>query len=315
NLLDNHIRPVIGGYPLGKISTSQLQQMLNQAVQDKGQSIRMAEGIRTTLKQIFGFACQNDILKSNPADNTKILRSQNTAKRVRKQQKALSIEERSHLLQALEGESILYPAIIMLLFTGMRVGELLALQWQHIALDTKTVTIEQALVRRHETDRAGKLQKELHMVDAPKTESSYRTLRLPEIVISALQAWKTYAKETLHLELQPEAYVFCNSKTGKLRTYTGFRSSYYHFLDRHQLDRSRFHFHALRHTFATMLLEGGIQPKIAQEILGHASVTTTLNIYSHVVPEVLTGVASMLDDIHESMTQGTYTPKISVEKT
>lgn len=195
----------------------------------------------------------------------------------------------------------------------MRIGELLALQWQHIEFDTKTITIEQALVRRHETDGAGTLQKELNQVDAPKTESSYRVLRMPDIVVSILLAWKAYAQDTLHLELQPDNYVFCNSKTGKLRTYTGFRSSYYHFLDRHQLDHSRFHLHALRHTFATMLLESGIQPKIAQEILGHSNVTTTLNIYSHVVPEVLNGVASLLDDVHSSMMQDKYVPKINTE--
>ncbi len=81
-----------------------------------------------------------------------------------------------------------------------------------------------------------------------------------------------------------------------MRTYTGFRSSYYHFLDRNHFSHEGMNLHAYRHTCTTMLLESGIEPKLIQQQLGHSSITTTLNIYSHVSQQLLSTAADALEN-------------------
>jgi len=75
----------------------------------------------------------------------------------------------------------------------------------------------------------------------------------------------------------------------------------------------RITFHGLRHTYASMLLEQEINPRIVQKLLGHRDVSTTLGIYTHVVPEVFAGVAAAVDTASQQLMDGTYTPKRSAE--
>ena len=72
----------------------------------------------------------------------------------------------------------------------------------------------------------------------------------------------------------------------KMRTYSGFRASYRHFLERNGFEAEGLNLHRFRHTYASMLLEQEINPKIVQKLLGHRDVSTTLGVYTHVVPEV-----------------------------
>ncbi|MCI8856511.1 MAG: tyrosine-type recombinase/integrase [Clostridiaceae bacterium] len=118
----------------------------------------------------------------------------------------------------------------------------------------------------------------------------------PQSLVEELCAWSEYATQDLHLTLSEESYVFCNSRTGEMRTYTGFRSSYYHFLDRNHFSHEGMNLHAYRHICATMLLESGIEPKLIQLQLGHSSITTTLNIYSHVSQQLLSTAADALEN-------------------
>ena len=127
-------------------------------------------------------------------------------------------------------------------------------------------------------------------------EAAYRQIVIPRRLAEELIVWKDYAEHTLKLEISGDGFVFCNSKNGKMRTYTGFRSSYYHFLDRHGFPHEGMNLHAYRHTCATVLLENGVEPKLIQQ-LGHSSITTTLNIYSHVSQELLTTAADALESM------------------
>jgi len=94
----------------------------------------------------------------------------------------------------------------------------------------------------------------------------------------------------------------------------GFRTAYRRFLKRHGLDGEALNLHRFRHTFATMLLETGVNPKIVQKLMGHKDIETTLGIYSHVLAEVYDSVADTLDDIYTQTVAGTYTPDIGNRK-
>ena len=107
--------------------------------------------------------------------------------------------------------------------------------------------------------------------------------------------------------------ILWNTRISSSRANSGFRASYRHFLDRNGFSGEGLNLHRFRHTYASMLLEQEINPRIVQKLLGHRDVSTTLGIYTHVVPEVFAGVAAAVDTASQQLMDGTYTPKRSAE--
>ena len=97
-----------------------------------------------------------------------------------------------------------------------------------------------------------------------------------------------------------DAVIFPN-KHGETRTYSGFRTVYNKFLKKYGLEQYNLNLHKYRHTFATMLLEDGVNPKVVQKLLGHKTIQITLDTYSHVLSEVYTAVAGTIDNIYENI--------------
>ena len=312
NLLEKHIKPALGGYRLGEVTTQNIQKFLNEQMQN-GYSNRQVAGLRTTLDQIYRLACQSNLVKSNPVEQSKLIRPKAKTIAQQRKQKAMTIAERDQLLRALENEYIMRPILITLLFTGMRIGELLALQWKHIDFDRNEIHIEQALILNPEIDAKGQVGPYKTQVAVPKTASSFRVIPLPEIVREEICAWKENLNCLYRFMAEPERFVFCSTDTGERRTYDGFCSSYKKFLNRHALKGGIWHLHTYRHTCATMLLESGVNPKLVQYQLGHASITTTLNIYSHVGQELSHATGQTLDRIYQNMRQGTYEPQAQMQ--
>jgi site-specific recombinase XerD len=100
-------------------------------------------------------------------------------------------------------------------------------------------------------------------------------------VVGALREWKEYCTANgIHSD-----FVFPNTNTGEMRTYSGLRSSLERFKKRHGLQDENISLYTFRHTFATILLEQRENPKIVANLMGHSRVGTTLDLYSHVVDE------------------------------
>lgn len=197
----------------------------------------------------------------------------------------------------------------------MRIGELLALQWKHIDFAAHTITIAQSVTRELTFDENGKTVDMTDALGSTKTRTSHRIIQAPELVLTRLREWMRYVA-TLPKGLEvptPEGFVFISTRTMSMRTYSGFRASYRHFLDRNGFSDEGLNLHRYRHTYASMLLEQEINPKIVQKLLGHRDVSTTLGIYTHVVPEVFAGVAAAVDTASQQLMDGTYTPKRSAE--
>ena len=98
-----------------------------------------------------------------------------------------------------------------------------------------------------------------------------------------------------------DSFVFTNRKTRKPYTYTGFRAVYYHCLERNGLKACHLNLHSYRHTFATMLVEAGMNPKVVQSQLGHTSVNTTLGVYTHITPALSESVSVALEHVYQQM--------------
>lgn len=308
------IIPALGSVSLDALTPLKVQTFLYQLQAEKHLSQRTISLIRGTLIQVYDYAIEMGLTQNNPARNTKLPRQPRRAGEGTG--KAISIAQRETILKAAANNPIMCPAITTLMFTGMRVGELLALQWKHIDFKAKTISIQQSVTRELTFDAQGRTATMADALGATKTRTSQRVLQAPDIVLDRLREWMRYVstlKGGLNA-LTPEGFVFLSTRTMGMRTYSGFRASYRHFLERNGFGREGLNLHRYRHTYASMLLEQEINPKIVQKLLGHRDVSTTLGVYSHVVPEVFSGVTVAVNDASKNLLAGTYTPKRNAEQ-
>jgi integrase len=175
----------------------------------------------------------------------------------------------------------LHYLYLMALSTGMREGELFALEWKDVDFDSHAVTVQRTL-----ENRKGALR-----TKPPKTKNAYRRIDLPEAMVDALLEHRRRAVA----EGMATAPVFHDERGGWLRISNVGRRSLKPILERAGLPRIRFH--DLRHTHATLLLVSGVNPKVVSERLGHASVEFTLKTYSHVLPTIQKDAAAKLNKL------------------
>lgn len=158
---------------------------------------------------------------------------------------------------------IKYVGILLALYTGLRIGELLALEWRDIDLGRGFLVVQKSC---HDTWENGKYQK---MIDTPKTGSSLRIIPLPRQLVPFLREAKRQSNSP---------YVI-SGKNGKVVCVRSYQMTFALLLERLKLPHRGFH--ALRHTFATRALECGMDPRTLSELMGHSSPTITMKRYAH----------------------------------
>jgi integrase len=198
----------------------------------------------------------------------------------------LSRAQAQRLLEASAGtrQEALYT---LALATGMRQGELLGLRWRDVDLDAGVLRVRASLRRSRKTG-------DWHFAE-PKTRRSRRQLALGPETIEVLRRQR--ARQAQSRLLVGAAWrdldlVFATEAGGPLLARNVYRS-FMQLLARAELPRVRFH--DLRHTAATLLLSARVNPKVVSELLGHASVAITLDIYSHVLPDMQQDAAATMD--------------------
>ena len=305
-----HIAPALGDIPIAALTASRIQTFLYHLQAEKQLSRRTISLVRSILIQLYDYAVEMSLAPSNPARSTKLPRQ---PQHPETEEKVIPIAQREAVLAAAQNDPIMYPIITTLLFTGMRIGELLALQWKHIDFAARTITIAQSVTRELTFDENGKTVNMADALGSTKTRTSHRVIQAPTLVLTRLREWMRHVatlKGGLKV-LVPEGFIFISTRTMNMRTYSGFRASYRHFLERNGFEAEGLNLHRFRHTYASMLLEQEINPKIVQKLLGHRDVSTTLGVYTHVVPEVFSGVTTAVNDASEKLLAGTYTPKMN----
>jgi len=241
-------------------------------------------------------------INANPVLGTKLPKA-SKEKDKDENAKVILKADRARILKATESDIRMKIALTVLMFTGMRVGEFLALPWKNVNFADGIITINQAITHKVEYDDSGKRKSRETIIGNTKTQGSNRSFKTAPVVMTVLHEWRSVLHSHLrrpveHDILAPDAVVFPND-LGQMRTYDGFRTTYRRFMTEHNL--GDYTLHSFRHTFATMLLEDGVNPKIVQKMLGHADIETTLGIYSHVLAEVYDGVADIMAAQHETM--------------
>lgn len=175
--------------------------------------------------------------------------------------------------------------VALLVGLGLRSGELLALRWQDVDLEKGKVHVRRNMIR---------VNKQI-IFKAPKTETSNRDIELPATLLKLLQAErKRYVANKLRLgaEFEDNDLVVC-WEDGRCIHPDTMSQKFRRIIERIGLKHIRLH--DLRHINATLMLSYGINPKVAQQRLGHASISTTMDIYSHVTEKVEKEAADKLD--------------------
>ena len=200
--------------------------------------------------------------------------------------KTLSTEQARALLVAARGDR-LEALYVLALTTGMRQGELLALRWRDVDLERGTLSV---------TGTLGWSKGAGLTISEPKTARSRRQLQLAAMAVTALRQHRaSQAAEILAAVTWDQAadLVFLNQAGRPMQASNLLRRSFFPLLASAGLPRIRFH--DLRHTAATLLLARGVHPKIASEMLGHATVAFTLDVYSHVTETLQREAARTMD--------------------
>ena len=272
-----HIIPALGNVYLDKLTTGDIQQfythlkqngrLLRRELYGEGLSDQTVRGIHTTLHAALDKAVEEKLIFRNPADSCKLPPVKG------REMKVLTPEEIQRLLiQAREDGC--YELLLLELATGLRRGEILALQWDDLNFRTGALRVERQVHR---------VKGEL-VVSQPKTKAGNRTVLLPAPVLKVLKAYQ----KTIHSRWMFPSPVKENSPMDPAAV----RKRLQTVLERAECKRLRFH--DLRHTFATASLEHGMDIKTLSTIIGHVS-STTLNIYTHVTDAMRQNAADKID--------------------
>ena len=265
NLLRLYIVPNFGNKEVSEITNEYIRRqsdwlLKNGSQKGTGLSSKTVSDILNVLSNILKFAAQNG-LALNCDVRTIQIKSQG------KQMEVLSRKEQERLCQYLYDELNSYNVgILLCLFTGMRIGEVCALQWEDVSFLDKTIYIHRTLQRIQDRDNVGKSKTRI-VISSPKSISSIRVIPIPDELLQLLRRHR--AAFSGYLLTNDEKYI-------EPRTLQN------HFKRALQVCEIRqINYHSLRHTFATRCIELGFDIKSLSEILGHASVNVTLNRYVH----------------------------------
>jgi len=274
-----HIIPELGDIPLNQLTQNDLQQfyarlkkngrLLHAEHYSESLSDTMVRGCHANCRSALEKAVQEGLIRVNPAVGCKL-----PPKKAREMQVLTREEIQRFLIQA-KAEGY-FELFLLELTTGLRRGELLALQWDDLNLETGELKITKQVYRTKEDGL---------LISQPKTKSSIRTVSLPQPLLAILKEYReginsrwmfpSPLKEDSPLD---PAYI---------------RTRLHLILEHAQCKQIRFH--DLRHTFATMALGSGMDVKTLSSMLGHVSAATTLDIYTHITNPMRSEAAAKID--------------------
>ena len=258
--LVKHIKPKLGGcFPLG-ITTGIVDDFSRELIKN-GLAVKTVHDILTLLHSILKYTATQfpgifpEIEINYPRKN-------------RKEMRVLSHEEQNRFAEFLLTDADYCKfGILLMMMTGIRIGELCALKWENINLREKTIRITGSLQRLHDTEKVGENRTRI-VIGSPKSDTSIRTIPITDHTVALCHRFEVKNAAAFILT-GTEKYMEPRTLQYRIEKYTG------------ECELNGVHAHTLRHTFATRAVEVGFEIKSLSEILGHATTTITLERYVH----------------------------------
>lgn len=264
-IVELKILPYFGKKRVNDITAADIRQWQNELIK-KGYSLTYLKTINNQLSAIFNYAVRYYDLKSNPC-----AKAGSMGKSKAEEMDFWTGEEFKKFIDSVMNKRLSYMAFMTLYWTGMRLGELLALTPKDVDLEKRTISITKSYQRLGRKD----------VITPPKTPKSKRVITIPEFLTADIKDYM----DSLY-DLQEDDRLFPITK---------------YYLE-HEMQRGikesgvkRIRLHDLRHSHASLLIELGFSPLEIANRLGHEKVETTLNTYAHLYPNKQTKLADRLD--------------------
>lgn len=291
DLYNAHVSTVIGDRALGKIKQSDIQKMYQKAVVERGVNPSTVQKVHSVVYQIFEIAVDDCIIRSNPAANA--FRYFAKANKVTsKQRDALTLDQQEHFIDFVYSSPIynrLGNLFTVLLGTGLRIGEALALTWDDIDFDEGIIRIYKTMA--YKPDEDGKYD---YRINPPKTAAGNREIPMLDDVKAALLREKSRRRPKKKFTVEGyTGFVFLNS-AGQVYTNSFLYDSIQGIVESYNREEfakaseencqpeymPKISAHIFRHTFCTRLCEQGINLKVLQDVMGHRNIRTTMEVYA-----------------------------------
>jgi len=273
-----HLKPTLGRIKLKNLTPTHVRGLYREKL-DSGSSPRTVQYIHTTLSKALKDAQTDGLISRNVTQGVKAPRP------VKKEIRPLSPDQTQVYLRTACGDR--FEALYVLaIHCGLREGELLGLKWDDMNLEVGTLQVRRTL---SET-RTG------HKFEAPKNGKG-RSIKLTRDAVEALRGHLKRQLEEIEAArdyYQDHGLVFASHKGTTMSASNLTARSFKPILKRAGLPDMRLH--DLRHTCATLLLTRGVHPKFVQELLGHATISITLDTYSHVIPSMSDQTATAMEE-------------------
>lgn len=296
-MYDRFVREGFGKRKIGEIKYSDVLYFYYDLLNDKGLQVNTLETIHTVLHPTFQLAVRDDIIRNNPSDGVMAeIKKKNTKKK--NMRHALTIEQQRAFMNYIASSPIFVhwnSMFTVLLGTGCRIGEVVGLRWSDIDMEKRTIDINHSMTyypRRTDTYKCE------FKVSLPKTEAGTRILPMMQPVYEALQSEYERQKEDGFCTAVVDGmsgFIFSN-RFGMIHNPAAINRAIRRILGAHNAEEivkakkekrepiiiPHFSCHHLRHTFCSRFCENETNIKIIQEIMGHASIETTMDIYAEV---------------------------------
>lgn len=296
-MYDRFVREGFGKRKIGEIKYSDVLYFYYDLLNDRGLQVNTLETIHTVLHPTFQLAVRDDIIRNNPSDGVMAeIKKKNTKKK--NMRHALTIEQQRAFMNYIASSPVFVhwnPIFTVLLGTGCRIGEVVGLRWSDVDMDKRTIDINHSMTyypRRTDTYKCE------FKVSLPKTEAGIRILPMMQPVYEALQSEYERQKEDGFCTAVVDGmsgFIFSN-RFGMIHNPAAINRAIRRIIEAHNAEEiikakkekrepviiPHFSCHHLRHTFCSRFCENETNIKIIQEIMGHASIETTMDIYAEV---------------------------------
>ena len=263
--MESKVLPVLGDVYLDKITPQLCQKAVNQWARKYPTGF---ERVTIWASKVLKYAFKIGLIDSNPFD--RVIKPKKPAKK-KKDNFYTKDELETFLNGARDAGMMKYTLFRLLAFSGMRIGELIALEWSDVDFFRKTVSISKTLT----LDKKGKFT-----VGSPKTASSNRTIMLDDETMNTLQKWRAEQSRRIVYLGKPKNDLIFPSEYGEHFSSTTVMNWNKKIAEKQGL--RKIGLHGFRHTHASLCFEAGLTMQDVKDRLGHSNISTTMDIYTHV---------------------------------